>query len=100
MAKGYLIALVKMTNPDNFMTNYGSVVADVFAKFDGRFLVRTPKVTHHEGRQFDIHVIAEFPSIERAEAALGSDEYQSIKAHRIDNSDTEYGSFMLAEGLG
>ena len=47
MAKGYLIALVKMTNPDNFMTNYGSVVADVFAKFDGRFLVRTPDVTHH-----------------------------------------------------
>ena len=50
MAKGYLIALVKFTNPDNFMANYGAVVADVFAKFDGRFLVRTPKVTHHEGR--------------------------------------------------
>ena len=99
MAKCYLIALVKMTNPDNFMTNYGTVVADVFAKFDGRFLVRTPNVTHHEGRQFDIHVIAEFPSVEKATEALGSDEYKSIKAHRTDNSDTEYGSFMLAEGL-
>ena len=99
MAKGYLIALVKMTNPDNFMANYGSVVADVFAKFDGRFLVRTPDVTHHEGRQFDVHVIAEFPSVEKATEALGSDEYKSIKAHRTDNSDTEYGSFMLAEGL-
>ena len=99
MAKGYLIALVKFTNPDNFMTNYGAVVADVFAKFDGRFLVRTPKVTHHEGRQFDIHVIAEFPSVEKATEALGSDEYKSIKPHRTDNSDTEYGSFMLAEGL-
>ena len=41
MAKGYLIALVKMTNPDNFMTNYGAVVADVFAKCDGRFLYST-----------------------------------------------------------
>ena len=99
MAKGYLIALVKMTNPAKFMTNYGSVVADVFAKFDGRFLVRTPNVTHHEGRPFDIHVIAEFPSVEKAAEALGSDEYKSIKAHRTDNSDTEYGSFMLAEGL-
>ena len=47
MAKGYLIAMVKMTNPDIFMANYGSVVADVFTKFDGRFLVRTPNVTHH-----------------------------------------------------
>ena len=50
MAKGYLIEMVKMTNPDNFMANYASVVADVFAKFDGRFLVRTSNVTHHEGR--------------------------------------------------
>ena len=99
MAKGYLIALVKMTNPANFMANYGSVVADVFAKFDGRFLVRTPDVTHHEGRQFDVHVIAEFPSVEKAAEALGSNEYKSIKAHRTDNSDTAYGSFMLAEGL-
>jgi uncharacterized protein (DUF1330 family) len=99
MAKGYLIAMVKMTNPDKVMANYGSVVADVFAKFDGRFLVRTPNVTHREGRQFDVHVIAEFPSIEKATEALGSDEYKSIVAHRTDNSDTEYGSFMLAEGL-
>ena len=99
MAKGYLIAMVKMTNPDNFMANYGSVVADVFAQFDGRFLVRTPHVTHHEGRQFDVHVIAEFPSIEKATEAVESDEYKSIVAHRTDNTDTEYGSFMLAEGL-
>ncbi len=99
MAKGYLIALVKMTNPEKFMANYGSVVADVFAKFDGRFIVRTPNVTHHEGRQFDVHVIAEFPSVEKVAEALESDEYKSIKAHRTDNSDTKYGSFMLAKGL-
>ena len=99
MAKGYLIALVKFTNPDNFMTNYGAVVADVFAKFNGRFLVRTPNVTHHGGRKFDVHVIAEFPSVEKATEALESDAYKSIVAHRTDNSDTEYGSFMLAEGL-
>ena len=65
----------------------------------GRFLVRTPDVTHHEGRQFDVHVIAEFPSVAKATEALESDEYKSIVAHRTDNSDTEYGSFMLVEGL-
>ena len=99
MSKGYLMALVKINNSDNFAKNYASVVGDVFAKFDGRFLVRTPNVTFHEGRQFDVHVIVEFPSIEKAKEALESDEYKSIKNHRIDNSDTEYGSFMLAEGL-
>ena len=41
----------------------------------------------------------EFPSIEKATEALESDEYKSIVAHRTDNSDTEYGSFMLLEGL-
>ena len=65
MAKGYLIALVKMTNPANFMANYGSVVADVFAKFDGRFLVRTPDVTHHEGRQFDVTSLQSFQVLKR-----------------------------------
>ena len=99
MSKGYLMALVKINNSDNFAKNYASVVGDVFAKFDGRFLVRTPNVTFHEGRQFDLHVIAEFPSIEKATEALESDEYKSIQNHRIDNIDTEYGSFMLAEGL-
>ena len=99
MPKGYLIALVKITNSNNFSKNYGSVVGDVFAKFDGRFIVRTPNVTFHEGRQFDLHVIVEFPSIEKATKALESDEYKSIQNHRIDNIDTTYGSFMLVEGL-
>ena len=99
MSKGYLIALVKINNSDSFSNNYGSVVGDIFAKFNGRILVRTPNVSFHEGRQFDLHVIAEFPSIEKATEALESDEYKSIQNHRIDNIDTEYGSFMLAEGL-
>tara|TARA_X000000950_G_C13776958_1_gene603455 strand:+ start:189 stop:491 length:303 start_codon:yes stop_codon:yes gene_type:complete len=99
MSKGYLIALVKVTNPDEFSKNYGSVVADVFAPFGGRFLVRTPNVTHHEGRKFDLHVVVEFPSIEKATEALDSDEYKSIQDHRTGNIDTEYGSFMLAQGM-
>ena len=99
MSKGYLIALVKINNSDNFAKKYGSVVGDVFAKFDGRILVGTPNVTFHEGRRFDLHVIVEFPSIEKATEALESDEYKSIQNHRIDNIDTKYGSFMLAEGL-
>ena len=99
MAKGYLIALVKMTNKENFMSDYGSKVEDVFSQFEGHFLVRTPTLTHSEGRNFDIHVIAEFPSIEKATEAVESDSYKAISPHRTNNSDIEYGSFLLAEGL-
>ena len=41
-----------------------------FSKSDGHFLVRNPEASHKEGRPFDIHVIAEFPSLEKANEAL------------------------------
>ena len=44
MAKAYIMALVKFTDKDNFLQNYASKVADVFAKYDGHFLVRNPEV--------------------------------------------------------
>jgi len=99
MTKAYLIALVKFHDKEKFKADYGSKVADVFASFGGHFLVRTPAVTHHEGRTFDMHVVAEFPNIEKANEALESDAYKAIKPHRVGNSDVEYGSFLLAEGL-
>ncbi|MBH68072.1 MAG: hypothetical protein CMM58_06950 [Rhodospirillaceae bacterium] len=99
MTKAYIVALVKFTNKDDFIAEYASKVANVFAPFGGQFLARTPEVTHHEGRSFDIHVIVEFPSLEKANEALESDEYQAIKKHRIGNSDTDYGTFLVVEGL-
>ena len=99
MVKGYLIALVKMTNKEDFVGNYSSKVADIFAQFDGKVLVRSPSATHHEGRQFDVHVIAEFPSVGKATQALESPGYTAIKPHRLSNSDIKYGSFMLVPGL-
>ena len=83
----------------NFLQNYASKVADVFAKYDGHFLVRNPEASHKEGRPFDIHVIAEFPSLEKANEALEGPEYLEIKKHRVENSDTEYGTFVVVEGL-
>ena len=37
MAKGYLIALVKMTNKENFIDDYGSKVGEVFSQFEEHF---------------------------------------------------------------
>ena len=99
MAKAYIMALVKFTNKEQFMSDYGSKVADVFKPFGGHFLARTSTGTHHEGRPFDIHVIAEFPSLEKANEALESKEYLDIKKHRVGNSDTDYGTFVVVEGL-
>jgi len=99
MAKAYIMALVKFTNKEQFMADYGSKVADVFKPFGGHFLARTPTGTHHEGRPFDIHVIVEFPTLAKANEALESQEYLDIKKHRVGNSDIDYGTFVVVEGL-
>ena len=99
MAKAYIMALVRFTDRDSFLQNYAAKVADVFSNYDGHFLVRNPEASHKEGRPFDIHVIAEFPSLEKANEALESAEYLEIKKHRVGNSDTEYGTFVVVEGL-
>ena len=65
MAKAYIMAFVKFTDKDSFLQNYASKVADVFSKYVGHFLARNPEALHKKGRPFDIHVIAEFPSLEK-----------------------------------
>ena len=99
MANAYIMALVKFTDKDSFLQNYASKVADVFSKYDGHFLVRNPATSDKEGRPLDIHVIAEFPSLEKANEALEIPDYLQIKKHRVGNSDTEYGTFVVLEGL-
>ena len=46
-----------------------------------------------------MHVIAEFPSLEKANEALDSKEYLDIKKHRVGNSDIDYGTFVVIEGF-
>ncbi|MCO4837196.1 MAG: DUF1330 domain-containing protein [Oceanospirillaceae bacterium] len=99
MPKGYLIGFVKVTNALEFKACYSSKVVGVFAKYEGKFIVQTDVTSHHEGRLFDRHVIVEFPSVEKAVLAVDSAEYQQIKSHRVNNSDIDYGSFMLVSGV-
>ena len=42
MAKAYIMALVKFTDKDKFMADYGSKVADVFKPFGGHFWCERP----------------------------------------------------------
>ena len=46
-----------------------------------------------------MHVIAEFPSLDKANKALESKEYLDIKKHRAGNSDIDYGTFVVIEGF-
>ena len=99
MANAFLMGVYYFSNQELFTADYGSKIADVFKLFGGHFLARTPIGTHHEGRPFDMHVIAEFPSLEKANEALASKEYLDIKKHRVGNSDIDYGTFVVIEGF-
>ena len=46
-----------------------------------------------------MHVIAEFPSLEKANDALETKEDLDIKKHRVENSDIDFGTFVVIEGF-
>ena len=46
-----------------------------------------------------MHVIEEFPSLEKANEALESKEYLDIKKHRAENSDIDFGTSVVIEGF-
>ena len=99
MAKGYLIAHVKVTNEAAFKKHYSAKVVEVLSQYGGKFLVVTDQALHHEGRPCDRHVVVEFDSLAADETAIQSKEYLALKAHRVNNSDIDYGSFMLVPGV-
>ena len=95
MAKGYIIGLIKFTDPERFIENFASKIGSLIKSNGGRFLTRTPESYFREGREFDLHVIVEF---DRAKALLQSEEWNEMQKRRRDHSDPEYGTFMLIEG--
>ena len=98
MAKGYIIGLIKFTNPERFIKNFASKIGSLINRNGGHFLTRTPESHFREGRDFDLHVIVEFNEFDRAKALLQSEEWNEMQKRRRDHSDPEYGTFMLIEG--
>ena len=93
MSKGYIIAHPTLTNPEKFVSDYGSKVADVVEKYDGQFLVRGGNVSYREGDPADLNVVVEFPSLEKAMECINSPEYKAIEAGRKENMT---GMFIVA----
>ena len=96
MPAGYVIAQLKVTNPDNYK-EYVEKVTPLVKKFDGEFLVRNGEYKIFDGEtQFPRIVMLKFPSYERALQWYNSEEYEPIKKIRLDNSE---GTNIIIKGV-
>mgnify|MGYP001321345257 CR=1 FL=1 len=95
MAKGYIIARVKVTDPEQY-AKYRAVSPDAIGAFDGEFIVRGGKSETVEGEAEDRRiVVVEFPSFEAAKECYYSDVYQEAKKLRESAGEAQ---FVLVEG--
>jgi uncharacterized protein (DUF1330 family) len=76
MAKGYWIARVDVTDPEQFK-KYSAFVGPYVAANGGRFLVRGAPHDIREGEARARSVVIEFTSYAAAKAAYEAAEYQS-----------------------
>ena len=98
MPAGYVIAQLKVTNPENYK-EYVAKVSEIVKKYDGGYLVRNGEYQVVEGEDnFPRLVIIRFPSFERALEWYNSDAYNNIVGHRRENTDPT-STFLLCEGL-
>ena len=88
MPAGYVIAQLKVTNPENYK-EYVAKVSEVVKKYDGEYLVRNGEYQVVEGED-------NFPSYERALEWYHSDEYKPVKDIRLQNSE---GSNIIVKGI-
>ena len=96
MPAGYVIAQLKVTNPENYK-EYVEKVTDVVKKYGGEYLARggEHKVVEGEDNLPRI-VIIKFPTYEKALEWYHSDEYKPVKDIRLQNSE---GTNIIVKGL-
>jgi len=81
MAKGYVIAHAKVTDPDKW-AKYVAKSKIALDKFGGTPIVRGGKCRIMEGNGTERNVVIEFPSYEAAEGYATSPEYAEAKKER------------------
>ena len=94
MAKGYLVANIRVTDKEKFQ-EFSGMAGPVIQKFGGKVLARGPGAERHEGSLSGVVMMIEFESKEIAETFYFSDEYQAAKAVRDACSETD---LMIIEG--
>ena len=96
MPAGYVIAQLKVTNPEKYK-EYVTKVSEVVKKFDGEYLVRNGEYQVVEGEDnFPRLVIIKFLTCEKALVWHNSDEYKPVKDIRLQNSE---GSNIIVKGI-
>ena len=95
MAKGYLVANIRVTNQDKFQ-EFSGMAGPAIQKYGGKVLARGPVAERLEGDVDGIVMMIEFKSKEAANTFYHSKEYQAAKAVREKCSDTD---LMIAEGV-
>ena len=84
----YVVAQVKITDPDTF-AKYGEQVPVVVEQYGGRYLVRGGEFNTLEG-EWDVGrlVVLEFPSMEQLHRFYNSPEYAPLIKLRQQSADT------------
>lgn len=95
MAKGYWIAHVTVTDPDQYKL-YAEAAPIAFRKYGATILARGGAFEQVEGDGRPRNVVIEFPSLQAAIDCYNSEEYQSAKARRQGAGIAE---IVLVEGV-
>ena len=91
----YWIAHVKVTDPEAY-GRYAGLATAAIEGHGGRFLARSGRYVQLEGNDRARNVLAEFPSLEAAEACYRSAEYQAALAHAKGAAERD---LVIIEGL-
>tara|TARA_X000000950_G_scaffold97181_1_gene122809 strand:- start:497 stop:820 length:324 start_codon:yes stop_codon:yes gene_type:complete len=79
MPKGYVVANVRIDDPDGYKASYQDHVGSLVEKYQGTFLVRGGYKTDLENAfPYDRLVIIEFPTRQDAEDWYNDPEYQQL----------------------
>jgi uncharacterized protein (DUF1330 family) len=91
----YWIAHVHVTDTEGY-GRYASLATGVIESHGGRFLARSGRYVQLEGNDRARNVVAEFPSLEAAEACYRSPEYQAALVHAKGAAERD---LVIVEGL-
>jgi len=95
MPKGYWIAHVTVTNPDQYQL-YATGTREAFQKYGANILARGGAFHQLEGDGHPRNVVIEFPSLQAAVDCYNSPEYQAAKAKR---EGAGIANIVLVEGV-
>jgi uncharacterized protein (DUF1330 family) len=95
MPKGYWIAHVTVTNPDQYQ-EYVAGSRAAFTKYNAKMLARGGQHTGLEGNTKARNVVIEFESYQTALDCYNSPEYQAAKAKR---KDAGIADIVIVEGV-